>query len=45
MILDLLKQALFEDDDEKIKHFARQICGVNDESYRISESIDPGTGK
>ncbi|MCX5831341.1 MAG: hypothetical protein NT140_05570 [Deltaproteobacteria bacterium] len=41
--LFLLKQALLGDDDIIIKNYARQICGMNDESYRISESIDTRT--
>ena len=41
--LELLKQALIGNDDIKIKHYARQICGINDESCRISESINTRT--
>ena len=42
-ILENLKQALIEDDTEKIKLHARQLCGLSDESCRISESLNTGT--
>ena len=28
-ILELLKQALIDNDDNKIKDYARQLCGLN----------------
>ena len=30
--LESLKQALLKDDDSEIKHYAKQICGINNES-------------
>ena len=32
-ILERLKQALLMGDDEKIKHYASQLCGLTNESH------------
>ena len=42
VILENLKQALIEDDTNKIKIHAKILCGLRDESCRISESINTG---
>ena len=42
-IIDRMKQALLADDHEKVVKYAKQLCGVDDESNRISEGLDPGT--
>lgn len=43
-IIEHLRQALLDSDDTKIKLYASQLCGLTNESSRISESIDTGTG-
>ena len=42
VMLENLKQALIEDDPDKIKIHAKILCGLSDESCRISESINTG---
>ena len=43
-IMENLKQALLDEDEAKIKLYASQLCGLTNESNRISQSIDTGTG-
>ena len=43
-ILEHLRQALLDDNDEEIRFFAAQICGLADERRRISEGVDTRTG-
>ena len=43
-ILERLKRALLEGDDQQIQYYASQICGLTNEGDRISESINTGTG-
>lgn len=42
-ILKSLKQALAEDDINRIKEYARKLCGLTYESSGIPEGIDLGT--
>ncbi len=42
-IIERLKQALLDEDDSKIKLYAFQLCGLTNESNRISQSIDTRT--
>ena len=42
-MLENLKQALIEDDLDKIKHHAKILCGLNNESSRISKSLNTRT--
>jgi hypothetical protein len=44
LVLESLRQALIEDDIDKIKLHARQICGLTDEGCGISQGIDAGSG-
>jgi hypothetical protein len=36
IVLEALKQALVEDNNEKVKLYARELCGLANESHRIS---------
>ncbi len=47
MTLENLRSALLEDDIDKIKFYASQLCGLNGNNYessRISQSINPRAG-
>ena len=39
-----LRRAVVENDQEKINYFAKILCGVENESNRISPSVNSGTG-
>lgn len=43
--LELLKQVLIEDDDDKIKLYAKQLTGFPSEGYSISQGVNSGAGK
>jgi len=43
--IENLKQALLDGDESKIKFYASQICGLTNESSRISKSINTRTGR
>lgn len=41
--LGLLKKALIEGDDERVRHYAEQLCGIKKEGCRVPEGVDSGT--
>ncbi|MGV8058632.1 MAG: hypothetical protein AB2L12_11500 [Smithellaceae bacterium] len=40
-----LRKALLENDERGIIQYSKQLCGLGDESNRISTGINPGTGE
>ena len=43
LTLENLKQALIKNDSERIKDYAKQLCGLNNEGDRISQGIHTTT--
>ena len=43
LTLENLKQALIKDDNERIKNYAEQLCGLINEGNRISQGIHTAT--
>ena len=40
-----LRQALIDKDQVRVNYYAKVICGLENESNRISTSINPRTGE